>query len=300
MHRKSLGSRFIDPNPEVHSHEFFFEIQPSFQSRFCFGTSVRKSPPKSPTADARSPDSMRTEAEEACSAPAARGHYDPNQPRVPAGDPKADGGWTRATATSRLCSKRAVHFHGRFRKGIESRVGRISRALSARNTPDRRAIIEFNARGYRTDESGELNRANVEVLNRNQVREACPRLEEVQSRTDGAAETVRRGGGIMSPQQYGTAVHTNLKRQIDSLKDPNFRAEVSRLKSETEEVRHGRRGSIRVDVLENAGGGTVCVYDIKTGTSGLSPARMAEIVGDTFKHFPNTKRIIISEIRPKR
>jgi hypothetical protein len=104
----------------------------------------------------------------------------------------------------------------------------------------------------------------------------------------------------MSPQQYGTAVHTNLKRQIDSLKDPNFRAEVSRLKSETEEVRHGRRGSIRVDVLENAGGGTVCVYDIKTGTSGLSPARMAEIVGNTFKHFQNTNRIIISEIRPKR
>jgi hypothetical protein len=104
----------------------------------------------------------------------------------------------------------------------------------------------------------------------------------------------------MSRQQFGTAVHTHLKRQIDALADPNFRAEVSHLKSRSEEVRYGTTGSVRIDVLENAGGGTVCVYDIKTGVSGLSTARMGEIARVALKHFPNTRRIIVSEIRPHR
>jgi hypothetical protein len=102
----------------------------------------------------------------------------------------------------------------------------------------------------------------------------------------------------MSRQQFGTAVHTHLKRQIDALDDPNLRAEVSRLKSKIPEVGYGTKGSIRIDVLENAGGGTVCVYDIKTGASGLTAARMREIARVTLKHYPNARRIIVSEIRP--
>ena len=62
--------------------------------------------------------------------------------------------------------------------------------------------------------------------------------------------------------------------------------------------RYGEKGSIRVDVLENRGNGTVCVYDIKTGQSGLSPARMAEIAGTVFRTYAGTKRIIVTEIRP--
>ena len=39
-------------------------------------------------------------------------------------------------------------------------------------------------------------------------------------------------------------------------------------------------------MLEYVGGGTVCVYDIKTGESGLSPKRMAEISESVFKAYP--------------
>jgi hypothetical protein len=42
------------------------------------------------------------------------------------------------------------------------------------------------------------------------------------------------------------------------------------------------------------------VYDIKTGRSGLSPKRMAEIAENAFKHFPGTQRIIVTEIRSSR
>lgn len=67
--------------------------------------------------------------------------------------------------------------------------------------------------------------------------------------------------------------------------DPDFVAEKSFWKDR--EVRYGEPDSIRVDVLENTKKGPVCVYDIKTGQSGLSLPRMAEIARNVKKHFPN-------------
>jgi hypothetical protein len=90
-------------------------------------------------------------------------------------------------------------------------------------------------------------------------------------------------------------------------KDPNFRAEVSLRKTLEEtgrpnrqETDYGELGSIRVDILENTKYNTACVYDIKTGKSGLSAARFAEISRTVHLRFPNTLRIIVIEIRPGR
>src|SRR5438874_826817 len=106
----------------------------------------------------------------------------------------------------------------------------------------------------------------------------------------------------MSLTQYGTAVHQYVAQAINGRNNPslrtydeNFRtlrAEISYVKMEEEGVnmkeelermqkegvRYGTTGSIRVDVLEHKNDSTVCVYDIKTGNSGLSPARFAEIL----------------------
>jgi len=105
----------------------------------------------------------------------------------------------------------------------------------------------------------------------------------------------------MSRSQSGTAIHMHLKRQIDSLMDPNYRAEVSFWKDD--EDRYGRRDGIRVDVIENAGRRLACVYDIKTGQSrgsGLSPRRMAEIAEHVLRVYPHVQRIIVTEVRPTR
>jgi hypothetical protein len=67
-----------------------------------------------------------------------------------------------------------------------------------------------------------------------------------------------------------------------------------------EDDRYSRRGSIRIDVLENVGDGTVCVYDIKTGEGGLAPGRMAEIAKNVFSVYHGTQRIIVTEVRPHR
>jgi hypothetical protein len=65
------------------------------------------------------------------------------------------------------------------------------------------------------------------------------------------------------------------------------------------EENYGKKDSIRIDVLERVDTTTVCVYDIKTGRTGLSVPRMTEIASNVFKAFSGTQRIIVSEIRPK-
>ena len=65
------------------------------------------------------------------------------------------------------------------------------------------------------------------------------------------------------------------------------------------EVNYGTKGSIRIDVLERTGPSRVCVYDIKTGRSGLSPARFNEIRRSVAGAYgPEVNQIIITEVRP--
>jgi hypothetical protein len=62
--------------------------------------------------------------------------------------------------------------------------------------------------------------------------------------------------------------------------------------------RYGQKDTVRVDVLENVKNGTVCVYDIKTGERTLPAVRMEEIARSVYRHYPNARRIIVTEVRP--
>ncbi|WP_293421809.1 hypothetical protein [Phreatobacter sp.] len=87
-----------------------------------------------------------------------------------------------------------------------------------------------------------------------------------------------------------------MKHQIDDLRDPNFRAEASLLKSGW--VNYGHAGTIRVDVFERARHDTVCVYGIKTGRRGMDIPRLDEIVGRVRAVYPETRRTLITAVRP--
>lgn len=265
----------------------------------------------------RDPDALRHERERMPSS-GRRGHYDPNQPRMPAGH--SDGGqWTDNdgdTAASGLTDGERPQLaqfspeRSPVRPSVRPpvRPGPLGALLtlfaiwSARNTPQNRAIFEFNARQYLADPSGQLSQADVEILNRDQVRNACPGLKEVQDKTDEAVRDVRRdGGGSMSPQQFGTAVHKRLEHLIKRDAGSNLQAEASRVKSEDANKTYGTKDSVRIDVLECAEARTACVYDIKTGegrSSGLSPRRMRELALHAIKACPKTERVIVTEVRP--
>ena len=220
-----------------------------------------------------------------------------DQPREPAGTPEG-GQFASAGGGS---PKVRVAFAGPAATAARATVQlglMLYTQMSAQNGRGKRAIVTFRAQKFETG-SGTLDLQNTQNLDRDEVRQVCPRLEEVQQRTDRAATSVKELGRSLSPQQYGTAVHENLKQQIKALSDPNLIAEESFLKSKAE-ARYGSKGSVRVDVLENVGNGNVCVYDVKTGESKLDRWRMKEIAENVFRNFPGTQRIVVSEIRPTR
>jgi hypothetical protein len=250
----------------------------------------------------RDPDALRHERERTPTS-GRHGHYDPNQPRVSAGN--SDGGqWTDAghnsTAAQPVQQARGDFLRRPAQKGLEALLALFA-AASTLNRPGQQAIVEFRARGFEPDAAsrGVLDEGKIALLNRSEVEQACPRFGEVQSLTDRATNDVRSSGGIMSATQFGTKVHTRLKQLIDNRYDPNFRAEVS-YAGEEEDADYGESGSIRVDVLERLGNGVVCVYDIKTGTRGLEGPRMTTIARKVLKRFPDTRRIIVTEVRPRR
>ena len=99
------------------------------------------------------------------------------------------------------------------------------------------------------------------------------------------------------------AIHKELENLINGRDEPHLHAEVSRVKGDQDDADYGTKGSVRIDVIEYAGRGTTCVYDIKTGTSrrsGLTPARMRELAEHALTVYPNTQRIIVTEVRPSR
>lgn len=166
--------------------------------------------------------------------------------------------------------------------------------MTSRNDTQNQTIATARSWGY----EGGADIARVERMSRENVELACPRFSEVQSRTDLAAESVAPRRDDLSPTQYGTAVHTALKHQIDDLDDPNFRAEVSLLKSGEEH--YGHEGTIRIDVFERVRHDTVCVYDIKTGARSMSLPRFDEIATRVNGAYGGIQRIVITEVRPTR
>lgn len=169
--------------------------------------------------------------------------------------------------------------------------------LSGQKPADETPFVQFNARSFVPGAGRDATAVRVGSLSRDEVDSNCPRHVEVQKLTDHAVTRVEEEGNYWGATAKGSRIHSALKESIDGLNDGNFRAEVSAIKSKEEA--YGARNSIRVDVLENVGNGTVCVYDIKTGKIGLSIGRMQEIANNVHSLYPGTQKVVLIETRPK-
>lgn len=164
--------------------------------------------------------------------------------------------------------------------------------LAERTTTGQRACLAFTAREYEPSRIGLPGLTFAGILPRTEVENVCQRLNDVQQLTDEAAREVTAEGRYTSPQTYGTAVHTKLKSKILRLNDPNLSAEFSLFKAFEEDP--GTR-SIRIDVIEEYSEGTICIYDIKTGKSGLTAKRVTDFARRIAKRG---RPVVIIEVRP--
>jgi hypothetical protein len=176
--------------------------------------------------------------------------------------------------------------------------------LSSQNTGEQTAVFRFRAEAFRPGVSVKDTAVRIERLTKEQVEVECgDKYAEVQSLLNQSVNVINRGD-YRSAAEYGTAVHMRMKELINGPdttprrppRDPDFRAEVSFIKSEEEG--YGKPGTIRVDALANIGNQTVCAMDVKTGKRGLSLAHAFEIATNVGTFFPGTTRIIVTEVRP--
>ena len=147
------------------------------------------------------------------------------------------------------------------------------------------------------------------MLKPDEVQKFCPRLWEVQFRTN---ETVRLLDQVLPTNLpagvYGTAVHTLMKMQIESQNDPDFKAEISYFKMPDMNkpdpfapAGYGEKNTRRLDILENVREQeTVCIYDVKTSGARYTVRDMNEVANTARHYFPYAKNFVLIEVKPSR
>ena len=227
--------------------------------------------------------------------------YSPDQPRVLGGQ-SGGGQWTRDSGdTAQDGGADAMLIPAFSQPAGDLLRGLIAlfTGMSTQNSERGSAILRFDALEFVPGATAEDPAIAVNWLTRDKVDAACPRRGEVQGYTDAAAETVTRSGNYINAADYGNKVHYQLRETVRSMRDKDLVSEISLIKS-AEADYYGQTNSIRVDVMERVGDGTVCVYDIKTGRCGLSVARMQEIANNAHSYWKDTRRLLLIEMRPRR
>ncbi|MCJ2058074.1 hypothetical protein MKL09_16095 [Methylobacterium sp. J-048] len=136
-------------------------------------------------------------------------------------------------------------------------------------------------------------------LNQAQLDATCPKAGEVQTIVDDVAARVKAQGSYASGAVLGTRIHAEIARTINSQKDPNFVAELI-LGERNDNESFIIPGSRRADIFENRPPLTACVYDTKTGREGLTLARVAVLIREAHKLYPDIERFIFIQVRPRR
>jgi hypothetical protein len=154
-------------------------------------------------------------------------------------------------------------------------------------------------RGFEGTEAGV--RVTVGQLSEQRVRDFCPKTAEFEERLSEIAAGLPREG--RSPQQWGTDIHTamnqRLRRQYGTTSSV-VRPELSVVGGVGQ--RYGTAGSTRLDIYHRVEGtDTICAYDIKTGTAGLSASQAARIYAGAhaFGRSNNISnpRVLVIELR---
>jgi hypothetical protein len=185
-----------------------------------------------------------------------RSHYDPNQPRVPAGNPRG-GQWTdqgHDGANSGTASERS-HLT------LSSSVDQVR--SDARADPIR---VWSQYAQIESDNSAQ----DPAIENTRQV------LHDLLSQVNASVSTRR---DPLSARLYGVIVHAEFAKAVRAKNLPGIgQVGVEQSFDVDGLARYGLDGSIRTDiVVRNTQGQIIAIFDVKTGNATLSSTREAKI-----------------------
>ena len=134
------------------------------------------------------------------------------------------------------------------------------------------------------------------------VDRACPRFADVHQVAVEADARVRAANPGLSARDLGTLIHREIADQVGKWPEIGVAvwAEQGILGGRDAEGSFLPLGASRIDVLEDAGRGTVCVYDPKTGDRSMSREQMLRYWREAEKFRPGTTRVFVIPIFTKR
>jgi hypothetical protein len=182
--------------------------------------------------------------------------FNPNQPRVPAGNP-GGGQWTR------------VDGGGTARVRLADAGGALPSPVMSDASPDPIIPGAQYAQTHIT--------INPEALTgRSTIDDTTKTLAKTLARV---VDILPEGSGAL----YGIAVHTAFANAVRAQQLPGIGFfDVETTFSLEDGARYGSKHSIRTDVvLRNEIGDIIAIYDVKTGGRGVDPARAAELRAKT-------------------
>ena len=142
-------------------------------------------------------------------------------------------------------------------------------ALSLLNTDYRRAVAVFKVGEYNRDADKLLTFEGVRMLDHDELKEICDRIDDVQKITNKASEETYENQPDLTPPVHGTAVHTRVKKAVKAFGDPDFTAELRVKYLDDGQGTKGHKGRkpklwVVLDIYQLKRDKTACVYDVKT------------------------------------
>jgi hypothetical protein len=260
-------------------------------------------------------------------------HYNPNQPRVPAGH-HGGGQWTRGgfghndpvvrlafddrtdplrridspplapTQPPRTVPKPQLRIKLPVWGAIAAAIG----ALLGQKDPDQQPVLVFRANDNVRDSQGVWRVADLKNANQDDIKEICgDQIEDLQGLLDKVVKTVESEGGNLAPDSFGMRAHQLMKKEVDKLikdlEDLDVKTEflITRDKDGKLQImddKNNPKGSLRSDLGHFKGTDTVCITDYKFGDKGLEKAKIDKILKTIKELFPNVTRIFITEAKP--
>ncbi len=139
---------------------------------------------------------------------------------------------------------------------------------------------------------GDLSKATVDAI--------CTAYDAVQNLTTSTYQAVAASPG-MRPQQIGTTVHRIIETIVEGWPPTSFATFSGNvgLMGKRGRIKGARvAGSSWLDVLQDNGNNTVCVYDIKTGNATLQDPQASRYLDEVRKFKQNATDIIVIEVKP--
>jgi hypothetical protein len=134
------------------------------------------------------------------------------------------------------------------------------------------------------------------------VKNYCPRFEAVYQAALAIDARVRAANPGLSPKDLGSAIHREIAKEVKSWPgiDVAFYSEQGFFGGSPVDGPFLPKGSVRTDVLDDAGPTTVCIYDPKTGDADMRPADMIRYWREALAFKPGATQIYVLPMKTKR